>query len=371
MGTITRGLANSITTGGKVVSTSLSGTVAAPNVNNESLDSVTAFSSSLGDFVETRASDLSASPTTRGQLFYNSTAGALKGIRLGTASWASGGSLPAGRQNAGQAGTQTAAILAGGQPPSTYNTNTSYTYDGSSWTSTPNLGTERREANMFGIQTAAVLAASTKDNPRSYLTASEEWNGSSWTAGGAINTGRQGAFGGGTLTQGVIAGGSGPSYSNATEEYDGSSWTTVTNMPAAQGNGTSGADSQLDMSCVGGGPGTQTTHAIYNGTSWSAGNSLSGAGRRGNRGAMPSSSSLGFTAGGESATVNPITVTEEWNGTSFSSSTAIPAATRDAASSDGGTGEAGLFSGGNTGSITANTFEWTGSQQTLKTITTA
>lgn len=311
--------------------------------------------------IPARASD-PANPVV-GEIWYNTTSNVTKGQGATTSgSWATGGSLPAGREQAGQAGTQTAAILAGGQPPSVYNTNTSFTYDGSSWTSTPNLGTERRGANMFGIQTAAVLASSNQNNPRTYLTATEEWNGSTWsTSPGSLNTARSGSYSGGTLTQGVVAGASGPSYSSATEEYNGTSWTTVTSMPQVYGNGTSGADSQLDMNCVGGGPGTQTTNLVYNGTSWTTGNSLSGDGRRGNKGAMPSSSSPGFTAGGETATVNPITTTEEYDGTSFSSSTAIPTATRDAASSDGGTGAAGLFSGGNVSGITANTFEWTGS----------
>ena len=321
---------------------------------------MTTYKEIKGTQIEVLASD--PSNPVEGQVWYNSTSNVLKGANATTAgSWATGGSLPAGRDSAGQAGTQTATILAGGQPPSTYNTDTSYTYDGSSWTSTPSLGTARRNANMFGIQTSAVLAGSNSDQPRTYLTTTEEWDGSSWTAGGAMNTARSGNYSGGTLTQGVIAGANGPAYSNVTEEYDGTSWTTVTNMPQAYGNGTSGSDSQLSMNCVGGGPGNQTTNLIYDGTNWTTGNALSGDGRRGNRGSMPSSSSPGFVTGGETATTNPITTTEEYDGTSFSSSTAIPTATRDFAGSDGGTGAAGIVSGGVTSSITANVFEWTGS----------
>ena len=317
-----------------------------------------------GNNIPIRASDPS-NPIV-GEVWYNSTTNALKGQGATTSgSWATGGNLPAGRTQSGQAGIQTAAISAGGQSTPSYNTNTSFTYDGSSWTSTPNLGTDRRGTNMFGIQTAAVLAASNQNNPRNYLTATEEWNGSSWSSGGDLNTARSGSYSGGTLTQGVVAGASGPSYSNATEEYDGTSWTTVTNMPQVYGHGTSGADSQLDMNCVGGGPGNQTANLVYNGTSWTTGNSLSGDGRRGNKGAMPSSSSPGFVAGGETATVNPIAITEEYDGTSFSSSTSMPTATRDSASSDGGTGTAGLFSGGTAPSQSPSTtnkvFEWTGS----------
>ena len=319
----------------------------------------------------------SSTGTIEGQSWYDNANGVFKLQSATTAgTWATGGNLPAGREQAGQAGTQTAAILAGGQSTPSYNTDTSFTYDGSSWTSTPSLGTERRSANMFGIQTAAVLAGSNSGQPRTYLTTTEEWDGSSWSSGGDLNTARSGNYSGGTLTQGVIAGASGPSYSNATEEYNGTAWTSVTNMPQNYGNGTSGADSQLDMNCVGGGPGNQTTNLVYDGTNWTTGNALSGDGRRGNKGAMPSSSSPGFVTGGETATTNPITTTEEYDGTSFSSSTAIPTATRDFASSNGGTGAAGIVSGGVSPSLSPSisnrVFEWTGSGAPVtQTITTS
>ena len=314
--------------------------------------------------------------TIEGQIWYDNANYAFKLESVtGTASWATGGSLPGGRQNGGQAGIQTAALQAGGQPPSTYTTNTSYSYDGSSWTATNPLGSARRQATMMGVQGAALLASSSDTAPpATATTATEEFDGTNWTAGGALNTARYGAFGGGTQTQAVVAGGSGPpGYKADTEEYNGTSWTSVTSMPGNYGNGTAGSDSQLDMLCVGGGPGNQTTNLKYDGTNWSTGNALSGVGRRGNRGAMPSSSAPGFTSGGESATVNPINVTEEWDGTCFSSSTNIPAATRDACGSDGGTGAAGLFTGGHhSTAISSGVYEFTGSGiPVTKTITTS
>ena len=94
-------------------------------------------------------------------------------------------------------------------------------------------------------------------------------------------------------------------------------------------------------------------------------------GRRGNAGSLNSSSAPGFTTGGETATTNPITTTEEWDGTSFSSGLALPAATRDMAGADGGTGYAGLVSGGYNTTTANQTFEWTGVQVGSKTITTS
>jgi len=323
-----------------------------------------------------RVNVVSANPSNPGdgEVWYNSTLGQLKAVIATSAgAWATGGSLPAARQYAGLAGTQTAAIFAGGQSPGSYNNNNSYSYNGSSWTATPNLGTSRRQATMMGTGTSALLAGSGTSPPSTGITTVEEWSGSSWTAGGSIATLRYGNFSGGTQTAAVIAGGSGPSdYFDDTEEYNGSSWTTVTNMPGNQGGGTSGADLQTDMYCVAGGPGNKTTSVVYDGTNWTSGASLSGVGRRGTGGAMATSSSPGFITCGESATVNPISVTEEWNGTSFSSSTACPTAHRDQATGDGGTGAAGIVAGGYASAISSNVFEWTGSgTQEIKTLTTS
>ena len=79
MGTITRNFANNIVTGGKVDGTDgLTGTIPASNVANDTLGNLTAFPATVGDFVEVTASDVPASPSTEGQLFYNSTSGTLK-----------------------------------------------------------------------------------------------------------------------------------------------------------------------------------------------------------------------------------------------------------------------------------------------------
>ena len=155
--------------------------------------------------------------------------------------------------------------------------------------------------------------------------------------------------------------------------YQGT-WASGNNIPAS-GYYWASAGTQTSNIIAGGyGPGgVLNTSFKYDGTNWTTGNALSGTARRGNGGAMPSSSSPGFVTGGETATVNPITTTEEYDGTSFSSSTAIPSARRDLASADGGTGAAGLVSGGHSSTAISNSvFEWTGSGiiQT-KTITTS
>ena len=65
-----------------------------------------------------------------GEIWYDSSAGSFKLQTLVASSWASAPTLPGARQTAGQAGLQTAMVLAGGYPGTN---DTTMTYDGSSW----------------------------------------------------------------------------------------------------------------------------------------------------------------------------------------------------------------------------------------------
>ena len=83
MGTITRGIANNVVTGGKLDGTDgLSGTVSASNIANASLTNITSVSPSLGFAVTSVASD-PVSPT-EGQIWYNTTSKTLKGYQFAT-----------------------------------------------------------------------------------------------------------------------------------------------------------------------------------------------------------------------------------------------------------------------------------------------
>ena len=76
MGTITRNIANNILSNGTIDATDgLSGTLPASNVNNASIGNLTAFPLAVGDFIEATATDVAASPSTVGQLFYNTATG--------------------------------------------------------------------------------------------------------------------------------------------------------------------------------------------------------------------------------------------------------------------------------------------------------
>jgi hypothetical protein len=104
-----------------------------------------------GQNIEVVASD-PANPTL-GQIWYNSTSNTLKGLGLGAASWASGGSLSTARRRLGGAGTQTAGLaFAGGGP----NSASTEEYNGTAWTGGGNLSIAREGVGGCGIQTAAL-----------------------------------------------------------------------------------------------------------------------------------------------------------------------------------------------------------------------
>ena len=216
MGSLKQNLANNILSDGKFDATDLSGTVPASNVNNDSLTNLTTFSPSLGDTIQSVASDPPS--LSEGDFWYNTTTGSLKGV-VQIKAWSAGGNLNTPRGIMGGAGTQTAGLGFGGYktpyPPfATYAE--SEEYSGFAWTSGGNLNTARRNLGGAGTQTAALGFGG-----HPYRTDSEEYNGSSWTTGNSLNSGRPSLAGAGTQTAGLGFGGYTTTNSAATEEFTG------------------------------------------------------------------------------------------------------------------------------------------------------
>ena len=92
---------------------------------------MTTYKGIRGQTIRTIAGD--ASTLIAGDIWYNSSAKKIRGAKL-VAAWASGTAMPANKWVGFGAGTQTAAIKAGG--PSV----NAETYDGSSWTEVANPG---------------------------------------------------------------------------------------------------------------------------------------------------------------------------------------------------------------------------------------
>ena len=373
MGTITRNFANNIVTGGKVDGTDgLTGTIPASNVNNDTLGNLTAFPATVGDFVEVTASDVPASPSTAGQLFYNSTSGTLKGISLGTAAWASGGNLNTGSSTRRGSGIQTAAIVFGGQPqpgqPSIGNTEQ---YDGSSWTEVNDLGTARYDGapSTSGTQTATIYAGGSRQAPDvSAYNNTESWDGTSWTEVNNLNSSRSQLAGVGTQTAALAIGGNAPPPTTVnTESWDGTSWTEVNNLNTADRRYV-GTGLQTAALAFGGKTAPNAKTEEWNGTSWTVGGSLN-SGRAQGGAAGTQTNTVYF--GGDSPPTYP-TATELYDGTSWTTSPLTLTLGRQNIGGVG-TGLSALGAGGyaNTTPASNATEEWTGAQYVAKTLTTS
>jgi hypothetical protein len=89
-----------------------------------------------GQSIEVVASD-PANPTL-GQIWYNSTSNTLKGLGFAAASWATGGNMNTARSDNAGAGTQTAALAAGGFFTGVLGATEEY--NGTTWTTSNPLG---------------------------------------------------------------------------------------------------------------------------------------------------------------------------------------------------------------------------------------
>ena len=131
--------------------------------------------------------------------------------------WTVGGALPAARHAGGfgTAGTQTAALQAGGFPYLT----TSLEYDGSSWSSG---GTMIGAAEYFAISgtlTAMLAAGGATSAPNEASDLTQLYDGTSWyTDAATLNTGRKLLSGVGTTSSNLAVAGD-PDGSTGVEEY--------------------------------------------------------------------------------------------------------------------------------------------------------
>ena len=124
-------------------------------------------------------------------------------------------------------GTQTLGLVAGGiRPPSSSFTADSFEWDGSSWTSGGSLNTARATMAQAGIQTAAIFAGGNPGNNA----VTETYNGTSFTEVSDLNTGRAQLAGlgtGSTNTAALASGGYISSDQTAVEEFTSPATSTV------------------------------------------------------------------------------------------------------------------------------------------------
>ena len=277
-----------------------------------------------------------------GEIWYDNVAKKVKGAKLGSAAWSTGGNLNSGRYRGGLggAGTRDEALIFGGYSTAAGSYSAAVEqYDGTSWTEGPHADypSVTGDAGICGTQTAALGVGGSST---SWVNEVYEGDGSSWTAGGnypsAIN--RTGVAG--IQTAALAVGGAGDGYDNAVSsyEYDGSSWTGGGNYPTSGSN--IGAAGTQTAAIGQGGNNSGTEAATYNGTAWTAITDISNP--RGEHGWSTNGTTTDTMAFGT-------TQTEKWDGSSWTE--IVDNSTSRSSGFSVGTTSKALYAGGNPGGV--------------------
>ena len=290
------------------------------NSSTGALKSVVAFDSivSGSNLLTSRSGNAGAGSQTAALSFGGDQSPPITGAteEFNGSGWSAGGALNTARKDLGSAGTQTAGLGAGG-----YNSgakNESEEYNGSAWTEGDNLNSARYRLVGLGTQTAAmVMGGRGTPEPQPVVATVEDYNGTSWTTGTSLNTARQAGGGAGTNTAGLLCGGGATPTSAGTtntansEEWDGTSWSEGNNMPSAKRAFAGQNGIQTAAIMMGGAPNT-TAIQTYDGTSWATSPATLVTQRHNGSGTMGQPGTTGMAAGG-SADPGPTASTEEFN----------------------------------------------------------
>ena len=225
--------------------------------------------------------------------------------------WTAGGTYPISSFGSYGSGVQTAALFSGGRtgsPPFPV-TNTSASYNGTSFGAEGNLSTERQSAGCFGATENTSIAAGGHNAPGSpaNYTDTEEYNGSAWTTVPATfpSQDNMGAAGVQTAAIANANGGTG------TFLFDGSAWTNGPSMNTARSslNQAMMGLTQDAVVALGANPSANNAIENYDGTSWTTSTATLGTGR--SQSASSGSNTAGVLFGG--TTTAYVAVTEEYN----------------------------------------------------------
>ena len=287
---------------------------------------------------------VSSDPTdagAEGQVWYNSTSGTFKTV-VSVGAWSSSGNMLENRQNVEGAGTQTAGLAIGGAtgPATPAFLATSSEYNGSSWSSPVSKNVAAISEATFGTETAAV-AAGGYNNSGATASTVEEYNGSSWTAVTSLPQATRGAMGMGAENSGLVVGGEESSVLTNTQEYNGSGWTAGGAIPTGVYNAAANGTSESNSWFAGGSDGFKNATVLYNGTSWTVSGNLNTA-RDQAGGSGIQTDALAF--GGRTPPNNPSNVTESFNGSTWTTSSATLGTNAKQAAAFG-TSTAAVFAG--------------------------
>ena len=312
------------------------------NIYNRYKLIMTTYKEIRGTNIEAVASD--PSNPVEGQVWYNTTSNFVKSFFVNPGSWATGGALNSGREDATGIGSQTAALVASTLVEK---------YNGVSWTEINDLQTPRGRLSSGGTTTSAlVFAGRTPSSGPSGVALTEAFDDTTWSEVADLNQNRENGGGAGaSRTNGLFFGGD-PVVA-ITELYNGTSWAEVNNMNNARGTFNGCGTNTAALAVAGKNtPSSGNKTELWNGTNWTELNNLSGASRYGTGVAGITTSALAF--GGYGPTENR-KLTESWNGSSWTAVTAMSQG-RAMPAGAGTSNTAALATGG--GSPTASTEEW-------------
>ena len=180
--------------------------------------------------------------------------------------WTEAGNINTARYFGGAAGTQTAGIFMSGHDITPTKKDESEEYNGSAWSEGEDLNTARINQDYgAGTQTAALLAGGQPPGGTPAGVINEEYDGTSWTETGDLNNFRYQAPQFGTQTSSLVCmGGPFSAYKNIVEEWNGVSWATAATLSIGKTQGSAlGASTAAGLATTGNisgsNYGTQTT----------------------------------------------------------------------------------------------------------------
>ena len=318
--------------------------------------------STYREIVGKKIKKLSSDPSSGmdGEMWYNSTTGTLRGLAFSSA-WSSAAPLSTTREGAGAFGTQTTAVICGGETPPV--SGATEEYDGTGFSAGGTMNTARyRLQGTAGTATAGIVFGGVE---HSVSNKTETYNGTAWTTSPYTLNTASWCAGAGTQTSALAFGG-GPGYKNESEEFDGEGWTATPTLNTSR-NSLSGAGSNAEGCLAFGGetssPPAVATNATesWNGSSWTAVNNLNTA-RYGGYGAGTQTAAM--LAGGIVGPGTMQSATETWDGTNWTTSPASLATARGRLSVTGSS-TAAIAMAGQTPSITTATEEYNSSTNTI------
>jgi hypothetical protein len=303
--------------------------------------------------VQYRDSDATA---IEGDVWYNRTTGLLK-MYSAVNAWASGNNMNTERDSGTTSATsQSAALVHGGYlgpPGKTVNVES---YNGSTWTEIANLTAGTAYAAAAGSETAAIVFGG---NSGSQTVNTISWDNSSWTEVGNLAVARENHAGCGSQTAAISFGGSAPGLTAITELYDGTSWTEVNDLNTARRFIEGGGSSTDALGVAGGTPGNSAVVEKWNGTSWSEVGDINTA--RGNAAISHEGTSTAMIYFGGEAPGGAQALCEQYDGSSWTEVSDLPATMYGGHGS--GTATSALSSAGHSGPAImspALTNEWSG-----------